>query len=378
MYRNLTFFRFPLFVAAELAKHAATTIDGSALQDDLAARALKPVAPLELSSRGWVPPVPGVAGSRTLTPEAGADRDDFALISNYGSCSCHINPPCGYCTHPGNPMNQDEDAECWVETPSMFRAIGDCVFLSLGGEDKVLPGSAVNAELAKRLKAIEESEGRKPGGRTRKRVKDEVITDLLPRALVKPFRLDGYLDLRRGLVVVDTASRKAAEGFVSELRGALGSFSALPLNAEIAPRSILTCWVAGENLPEGSYNGDTPAGGAMFLGDECELREPLDQGAVVKCQRQELESDEIAAHLKAGMQCARLGLVLDDRISFVLGEDLTVRKFKLLDTALDSLDGVEGDDLAAHIDASLALLSLEVGAMFDVLEPALKLSKVEA
>mgnify|MGYP006196174399 CR=1 FL=1 len=57
--------------------------------------------------------------------------------------------------------------------------------------------------------------------------------DLLPRALVKPYRLDGYLDLRRGLLVVDTASRKAAEGFVSNLRHTLGSFPALPLNAEV-------------------------------------------------------------------------------------------------------------------------------------------------
>src|SRR3546814_13735843 len=116
----------------------------------------------------------------------------------------------------------------------------------------------------------------------------------------------------------------------SEVRRALGSFPALPLNAEVAPRSILTGWVAGEPLPDG-----------LALGDECELRDPVDQGAVVKCQRQELQGDEISKHLEAGKQVTRLALTLDDHVSFVLGEDLGVRKFKLLDGDVDQLESPE-------------------------------------
>lgn len=48
-----------------------------------------------------------------LTPEAQADRDDFDAM-NYGGCSCHISPPCNYCVHPGNPLNQDDFDECWM------------------------------------------------------------------------------------------------------------------------------------------------------------------------------------------------------------------------------------------------------------------------
>lgn len=47
-----------------------------------------------------------------LTEEAQADRDDFDRdMADYG-CTCFISPPCGYCTHPGNPLNQEED-DCW-------------------------------------------------------------------------------------------------------------------------------------------------------------------------------------------------------------------------------------------------------------------------
>ncbi len=51
---------------------------------------------------------------RVLTDEAQADRDDFD--SEDSGCSCHTNPPCGHCTHPGNPLNQDDDS-CWMVKP---------------------------------------------------------------------------------------------------------------------------------------------------------------------------------------------------------------------------------------------------------------------
>ena len=81
---------------------------------------------------------------------------------------------------------------------------------------------------------------------------------------------------------------------VSDVRQALGSFPALPLNAEVAPRSILTGWIAGDPLPDG-----------LSLGDECELRDPVDHGAVIKCQHQELQSDEIAKHLDCLLYTSR-------------------------------------------------------------------------
>jgi recombination associated protein RdgC len=298
-FRNLTLFRFP------------TSMTFDALDAGLGECELTPVGPLELSTRGFIPPF---------------GRDTEALSHRQS----------------------------------------DAIWLSVGGEDRILPGAVVNDLLQKKLAEIERKEGRKPGGRTRKRIKDELVTDLLPRAFVKPSRTDAILDLGHGVVAVDTSSRKTGESVVSEIRRALGSFPALPLNAEVAPRSVLTGWVAGEPMPEG-----------LSLGDECELRDPIDQGAVVKVQRMELQSDEIAKHLESGKQVTRLALNLDDHVSFVLGEDLVVRKFKLLDGAVDALESGERDDLRAELDARFILMAGEFKRLFTVLESALKLSKVD-
>ncbi len=298
-FRNLTLFRFP------------TSLDLSDLETQLAECALKPVGPLELSSRGFVPP-----------------------FGQHGDALSH--------------------------------GIHDALWLTVGGEDKLLPGAVVNDLLQKKLAAIEEKEGRKPGGRTRKRLKDELVTELLPRAFVRPVRSDALLDTTLGVIAIDTSSRKNAESVVSEIRRALGSFPALPVNAETAPRAILTGWITGDALPDG-----------LSLGDECELRDPSDSGAVVKIQRMELVGDEINKHLEAGKQVTRLALVLDDHVSFVLGEDLVVRKFKLLDGAVDQLESTDRDDIAAELDARFALMAGEFKRLFNVLEKAFKLSKAE-
>ena len=41
--------------------------------------------------------------------------DDFVVSYEDAGCSCHHNPPCGYCTHEGHPENLEGTPEAWVE-----------------------------------------------------------------------------------------------------------------------------------------------------------------------------------------------------------------------------------------------------------------------
>ena len=241
------------------------------------------------------------------------------------------------------------------------------VWLSVGAEEKILPAVVVNDLVARKIEEIEEKEGRRPGGRERKRLKDDMLHELLPRAFVKGSRTDALIDTRHGYIAVDTSSRKVAETVVSDVRGLLGSFPAMPLNAEVAPRSILTGWIAGKEMPAG-----------LELGEECELKDPAEGGAVVKCQKQELRCAEIDKHLDAGKQVTRLALTFEDNLSFVLGDDLTVRKLKFLDGALDQLEDSEGEGRRMELDARIALQAGEIRRLFLILEAAFQLSRADA
>lgn len=48
-----------------------------------------------------------------LTEEAYAEYLNFLNEYDDACCSCHINPPCHFCTHPGNPANLVEDDTAW-------------------------------------------------------------------------------------------------------------------------------------------------------------------------------------------------------------------------------------------------------------------------
>src|SRR5690606_32590128 len=252
------------------------------------------------------------------------------------------------------------------EKEQFSHRIGEALWLTVGGEDKILPGTVVNDLLERRLEEIEEKEGRRPGGRERKRLKDDLLHELLPRAFVKTSRVDAFFDLENGYVAVNGSSQKTAENVMSDVRGLLGSFPAMPLNAEVAPRAILTAWIAGEPLPDG-----------LSLGEECEMKDPAEGGAVVKCQHQELRCDEIDKHLDAGKQVTKLALVFEDNLSFVLGDNLIVRKLKFLDGALDQLEHSDDAGHRAELDARFALQSGEIRRLFLLLEQAFKLSKAD-
>ena len=112
--------------------------------------------------------------------------------------------------------------------------------------------------------------------------------------------------------------------------------------------------------------------------DLSDLETRLAQAALTPVGPMELSGEEIGKHLEAGKQVARLALTLDDHVSFVLGEDLVLRKFRILDGAADTLESTEREDLRAELDARFTLMAGELERLFSVLEPALKLSKVDA
>lgn len=272
------------------------------LDAQLAEHELRPCGPLELQTRGWVSPY-------------GRGEAMFAV------------------EHSGQTL------------------------LALGGEDKLLPTSVINQHISEKVDELEAQRGRPVGARERRKLKDDALTELLPRALARPSRLGGYLDIGNGWLVVDTSSRKAAEGFVSSLRTALGSFPAVGLEPEESPRALMTEWMIDAKLPAG-----------FALGDECELKDPADRGAIVRCRRQDLAADEMREHLSSGKQVTQLALTFEERMRFVLDETLTVRKFKLLDIATDQLDRGDRDSARAELDARFILMSGEVARLLNAIE----------
>ena len=232
---------------------------------------------------------------------------------------------------------------------SLVHTFKDFTLITVGGEDKLLPASVVNDALDKKLSEIHRKEQRRVGAKERKRLKDEIVTDLLPRAFVRSSRQNAYLDTAHGWLVVDTSSRRVGEEVVSLIREAVGRFPAMYPTTGESPRVILTDWLRGSALPDG-----------VSLGDECGLRDPAEAGSTWQGKKTDLQCDEVSEHLRSGKQVFQLGLIYKDRISFVIADDLTIRKVRFLDGVVEELDNEEHDTTESLLNASFFLMASEL------------------
>lgn len=230
----------------------------------------------------------------------------------------------------------------------LVHTLGNCMLLCARKEEKILPAAAVRELVEARAVEIEEKEGREVRAKERRELKETVLLEMIPRAFSKSSRQYAYIDRKQGWLVVDTAVASRAEAFIDLLRECLGTFSVVPLQVEEAPDAILTGWLK---------QGSVPA--EVQIEDECELRDLVEDGAIVRVRREDLLSDEIRVHLDAGKRVTRLALTWDERVSFVLDEKFQLRRLRFQDVVLDEAGESGAETAAERFDADFALMTGE-------------------
>jgi len=232
------------------------------------------------------------------------------------------------------------------ETEALVHAANGRILLCLKREEKLLPSTVVREQLDEKVAVVEAEQGRKVYRKERLSMKDEIIQDCLPRAFSRSSRIFAYLDTRANWFFVDAASAGRAEELLNLLRDGIGSFPVLLPQVNNAPAATMTSWLVHQNLPDD-----------FALGEECELREPGEEGGVVRCKGVDLLSEEVETHLNAGKQVARLSLSWEERVSLVLAEDLCLRRLKFSEELMKENAEIPEADNAARLDADFALMS---------------------
>lgn len=231
----------------------------------------------------------------------------------------------------------------------LVHAVNGCSLLCLQVEEKVLPAAVVREAIAAKVTSIQEQQMRTVRRHEKDAIRDEIMQDLLPRAFSRRRQSHAYIDPRGGWLVVNSASRRTVEELTGLLRKTVGSLPIMPLRVASAPASVMTGWLA-----QGELAAD------FELGDECELRDAGEAGGIVRCKGQDLAGEEIRGHLQAGKQVTRLALSWDERIAFVLGEDLSIRRLRFLDLVREQLDDTSAETVEAQCDAEFTLMSGEL------------------
>lgn len=258
--------------------------------------------------------------------------------------------PCG---------NQEASTFGW--TPPLGKSSEQLVHSSNGfmmlcgkNEERVLPTAVVNDMTNEKILETEEQQGRKLSKKERNAIKDELIFELLPRAFTFQTKTFAYIDPQNGWLIVDSASTSKAEGLLSSLRKCLGSLPATPINRITvdSPVSVMTGWLANDQGPHEDAE--------ITIDDECELRAPEEEGGIIRCKRHDLSLPEIKNHLDTGKQVFKVALTWSDRLSFIIDDNLAIKRLKFLDLIQSQAADTETESEADRFDVDFSIMSLEL------------------
>lgn len=239
----------------------------------------------------------------------------------------------------------------------LVHSVNQQMLLCLQTEKKLLPSSVVNQFVKARVAQIEEQEGFKPGRKRMKEIKEETTDELLPRAFSLLSQTRVWIDPVNGWLAIDAGSTGKAEEVLGLLIRAIERLPAEPVRVESSPVQSMTDWLVQGEAP---FN--------FTIDQDTELRATGEGKATVRFSNQSVEADDVNRHITAGKRCIKLALTWKDRISFVLTENLVIRKIKPLEVLSGEMNKKDGDE-AEVFDADFALMTGELnGLLTDLID----------
>lgn len=255
---------------------------------------------------------------------------------------------------PGN--NLDMQSLGWVppfEGSGLVHNVQGQLFLSLRAEKKLLPTTVINQFTRARAQEIEEQQGFKPGRRQMKELKEQVTDELLPKAFSVYRDTRVWIDTQNHWLVIDAAASAKSDEVLGMLAKSIDPFPVLQLYVEQSPASSMTNWLIQDEPPAGfSVDQDT------------ELRSTSESRAAVRYLHQSIDIDDVRKHVQAGKQCTRLAMTWADRVSFVLNDNLDIKRVAPLDVLKENQDMVARNE-ADQLDSDLALMTGELARLLD-------------
>lgn len=214
-------------------------------------------------------------------------------------------------------------------------------------EEKLLPSAVIQEHVDIRVADIEAEQGYKPGRREVREIKDAVTRELLEMAFTRKRQTFAWICRQRGLLIVAANSANKADEMLGAMREALENMPVSLVKTALTPASAMTSWLAADEAPE-HFTIDT----------DCKLVSSAESKAAVSYTRHALDAEEIRNHIYQGKRAEHLGLTFRDRMSFILGSELELKRIVMLDVLTETQQ--QADNEIEHFDAQFLLEASEI------------------
>lgn len=231
-------------------------------------------------------------------------------------------------------MQMEMQSRGWVvpheEQENFVHAYGQQWLIAFAVEKKLLPAAVINQHAKNRLAQIEHMQGYKPGKKQIRDIKEATIIELLPRAFTQRHKTYAWIDGVKNRLIIDTASANKADELVEVLIKSLHGLTLAPLETQISPSSAMTRWLSGDDLPS-----------IFSIDRDCELQGMSDEKATVKYTHHVLDAEETVRHIRAGKKVIKLAMTWNSKISFVLHDNLQLRRIAPQDILKEPAESTE-------------------------------------
>jgi recombination associated protein RdgC len=233
---------------------------------------------------------------------------------------------------------------------SLVRVVGDIHAVAFREDTKLLPASVINDETQVRCDNIEETQGYKPGRKQRIEIKEEAAQALLQKAFTRHQIIRGWFDMGKGLLVIDSSSTSKCEKFIAQF---CSCFEETPELKRWAPcfaaSTFFTNWISSGEAPDGFTIDDR----VTLVGIEGQSIKIIDNNAASEAKN--------ALDVRL---VAELGMTLNDSVSFVVNNNMAIKRISLLGIKEEADEQAELLE-DARLDAEITLNALTVRGIVD-------------
>ncbi|MCX8577849.1 recombination-associated protein RdgC [Gilliamella sp. B2717] len=220
------------------------------------------------------------------------------------------------------------------------------LLLRIKKETKLLPAPVIKQALLEKIDKQEQALSRKLTKNEKATLKDEVMIDLMPRAFSKYNHYWLWIDTINKRIILDTSSFKQAEDILAILRKELGVLALTPLSIEKPVEQIMTTWVK-EKLNFAPF----------ILGDQAELKDPLEGNGIISCKNQDITSDEMMIHFDSGKWITKVKIIDERGVNFIVNNDLTLKRIKFDSSVLDENEDIGTDEFDKKLEADFFIMA---------------------
>lgn len=277
------------------------------------------------------------------------------LVAAEAAMEAHRFVPCGLSQEEsiGFIEPRGEDNGPLIET------VAGQVIMRVKTETRSVPGEAVREKAQAEADHIEATQGRKPGKKETKQLREDAQRALLPSAFPRKSAAWVWFNRETGVLVIGSASQARLDDIITLLVRTFDDLKPTVFLTATTAQTAMTAWLSAESPDE------WPEG--ISVERTCELKASDETRAVVKFDRHNLDNEGVRKHITEGKLPTKLALSWEGRVGFMITDALRIGKIQFLEGVFDDYS----QDDASGFDADVTISTGELNKMIPALVAAL-------